>query len=87
MAEPLFRKGDVLVWSEFRDSSSPHYREAWGPGPFTCPRDVEDPLQTISPYEVADSASNRHAWAKRFKRNEFLSAVSKAVASEATPDA
>ena len=91
MAEPYFRKGDVLVWKNdgLDDTKACGYVDMFGMGPFVCYRDIEeedtrynpiDPneIERVTPYKQL-----RGCFAYRFQRDEFLTAAAKAVASEA----
>jgi hypothetical protein len=74
----MFRKGDVVEWDpEFHNISSGTYRKDWGPGPFIVQENAWGPEDVVY---GPDRSIHRVAWAKRFKRNEFLTAASKAVA-------
>lgn len=82
--EPLFRKGDLLMWDpEFQNKESAGYRDHWGLGPFVCDRDIFGEEDTVRPVEIQKLNTNGWAtvaWAKRFKKAVFLNAIKEALA-------
>lgn len=80
MSEPLFRKGDVLVWNPVHMDATREggYLAIWGMGPFIAIRDMwrDDMYYPVESHK----GGLCHAW--RLQRDEFLTAAAKAVASE-----
>ena len=92
MAEPYFRKGDVLVWDKryLDDTRNTKYIELFGMGPFVCFYDIpeKDTLYNpIDPTQIEDVVPIKelHAcFAWRFQRDEFLTNVLTALALPTT---